>query len=585
MPGGRDDDEMTQVGGPSGTLVRQSPVRSTDKTDMHDETGGETGGETGPAETASGPQAGKAVRRGRGNKKQKKEPEPSYLKQMAIFEGAMTKTAAWHDFRTLKRTDGGHEVVTTIAMRPDRTWTTSKHEVDLKIANELVPQTRDVLADEGHDTTYVGSLAGGACSMKRIRGLVHDKLYSEEGNNVELDANPRLFNFRDLIVEHMHDHRLVVRSRKREDYVTLSSRCSLVRDPRGVREETDADVAEVEAIERVEGILKTSIPDNETREALLMTIGCFLLRYDIMQANREFVVLLGSQGTSKSLLLFLAQQLGGTYTSLPASNHMTESGDLSRKALTDNAKRLHLAHEFSKINPMLLKQVWAATDMADTRGCHAGCLDSVPETSKLLLAAQNYEDVQPVQGSDVADRANFIAELDVDGGRVFGKGCKTQALLDETGAKEGRFVIDPHVRDFLKTEAGCTAIAQLFLLRADKAPPDMRASTAFPARVTDVKKYLHLLRGNGDKHIAKYEGIGYNPVVPPVVPSVVPSVASTVEDPYDPNSVEATLRYYVGLAMDNLERSAGQIVSLKVRTTDPLPMPQGVKSDTRLLFT
>ena len=55
------------------------------------------------------------------------------------------------------------------------------------------------------------------------------------------------------------------------------------------------------------------------------------------------------------------------------------------------------------------------------------------------------------RGSDVRSRAVVITELDVDGNRVLGKGCKTQQELDARSGMRGYFLVDAGFREHFTT--------------------------------------------------------------------------------------------------------------------------------------
>ena len=204
---------------------------------------------------------------------------------------------------------------------------------------------------------------------------------------------------------------------------------------------------------------------------IIKTIAVFLMRYTRSQALREFILLLGSQGCSKSLILFLCKRLGGGYTASLDPSHISAYTDLTRRALINNSVRLHVVHEMSKMNKMLLKMVWAATDMADTRACHSSHFEPAPEFCKLLIGAQNHEDLICLDGSDVFTRAVVVPELDADGKRLLGKGCKTveEVALNIADGHSGYFLQDPSIRQELQTDGVNRAFARKMFKAAQTA--------------------------------------------------------------------------------------------------------------------
>jgi hypothetical protein len=459
-------------------------------------------------------------------------------------------------FRMRRSSKGGRGVF--LVCDDENLWVDDDYKERRLFKRNIIPELQSYMTEKKFDSDAwrnIGKRRSGPLSEASLIHLIHE-VVTDITEPIRLDDNPRLFSFKDKVAVHERDGSIVVRERLPDDHISRTSWLMLGKD---------ISVQEEEELKLVWEMLKTSVPNEKVLELSIETIANSFMRYSKVQANREFTMFVGSQGSAKSFLLYLARQLGGGYSAVLDHTHISTCTDLTKRALVNNNIRLHLVHEMKHMNTMMLKTIWAATDMSSTRACHGEIFDDPPDMCKLLIGAQNPEDLLSISGSDFESRAVVITELDVNGNRVLGKGCKTQAELDSKGI--GYFLIDSAYRDHFNTDERKRLLAHMFLRAAQASSDGFRASTKLPDTIAQMKNHWAKLKGNGDELCARYEGKGYLTDVSDAQAgssSGAPAPCYVVFDG-TPQTPEETLTDLVKRVGELCVPSDGTLVTLKVR--------------------
>ena len=461
-------------------------------------------------------------------------------------------------FRIRSSSKGGTEVF--VICDDDNLWVDDAYKEKRLFKHKIIPELQSYMTKKKFDCDvwrHIGRRKTGSLSRASLINLLHD-VVTDVTEPIKLDDNPRIFSFKDKVAVHERNGTIVIRERKPSDYISRTSWLML-----GKSLTADEEVE----LTNLHKLLQRSVPNDTILNLSIETIANSFMRYSKVQANREFTMFVGSQGSAKSFLLFLARQLGGDYAAVLDSSHISSYTDLTKRALINNNIRLHLVHEMKHMNTMMLKTIWAATDMPSTRACHGDVFDDPPDMCKLLIGAQNPEDLLSIAGSDFESRAVVITELDVNGKRVLGKGCKTQAELDTKGV--GYFLIDNAYRDHFNTDERKRLLAHMFLRAAQASNDGFRASTKLPDVVAQMKKHWGKLKGNGDELCERYEGKGYLELTDTTdtqggSTSSAPAPCYVVFDG-TPKTPEETLTDLVKRIGELCAPATGKLVTLKVR--------------------